>query len=653
MKHLPRTVRISMALAVIIALGVATPAGGALTFTSTVLMNQPGYGFYAPQIGGLYVVAEREPFGVPGTSDIVVYNRQTGADTSIGYGDGKDQVQPAISGTRIAWIDRTESDGEVWYDDLADALPARRITNDTYDDVGVKIDGNHIVWIDGIAPGRHIRWYDIERDAYGTVPGTNLPNGVSVDRGRVCWYDDDKRTGYQGIYLYDLETGQEIVVTEASWATTTRISPPSPSIHGDNVAWVQYLSTSIADKNIFVRNVRVDTSTQVTYDAATQRRPSVFGDILAWQDDRSGGEDILCWWGPESGLQSVAVSVDPEEYPDVHGHSIVFQRDVGEPRIGLSKAPLAALRIDGDDRYETAALVSERYFPASWSAVIATGEDFPDALSASALAGALECPLLLTRKDVVPDVVLDELARLGVDSVWLVGGEDVIAPAVFDQLEDLGMTVQRVSGPDRYATAKHVAYWVMDIVNSAPIGQWRKTAFFVRGDEFPDALAVAPHAYAAKIPILLVRPDSVPAHTEEAVTFCYIDDGIIVGGTNAVSAATATEIGNLLGDAAERWDGADRYATAVECATRGVSRGWLDYDAIGVATGTNFPDALGGGAACGHYGSPLVLTAPTYVPTSVDIFFTQRRYDFGGMTVFGGTAAVSDPVFTQVSGYLD
>lgn|GEM_PF-1118226 len=650
-KRLRMKVRISAVLAVVLVLGVVAPASGALTFTASVLMNQPGYDFTSPQIGGRYVVATREP-DVSGDSDIVVYDRLTGTDVSIGYGDGDDQDMPAVHGSRVAWIDHAEADGEVWYDDRDDIVAPRKITNDTKDDVGVKIDGNHIVWVDGLAPGRQIRWYDIEHNSMGTVPGTNLPNGVSVDRGRICWFDVYKRAGYDGVYVYDITTGIETVVHEVAYATT-EIEPSSPTLHGNNVAWAQQATSDTDNHNIWGANLRTGDVIQITAEIHNQYYPSLFGDLLAWQDDRTGGNNVLAWWGPEWGvLQQVATSADDEEYPDVFGRSVVYQRDVGELRVGLSSAPLQATRLAGDDRYHTSALVSEHRFAASINAVLATGEDFPDALSASALAGALNGPLLLTRAAAVPPTVLAELDRLDVENVWLVGGESVITPAVVTELEDLGLTVQRVAGVDRYETAELVAYWVMDIVNSTPTGAWRQTAFFVRGDAFPDALAVAPHAYAQRIPILLVRPDALPTSTEEAIGFCSITDGIIVGGTSAVSAATATEIGDLLGDAAERWDGADRYETAVKCARMGVARGWLDLDTIGVATGLSFPDALSGGAACGSYGSPLVLTGPTLIPEQLDSYFGTERYWFGGMDVFGGVSAVNDTVFTSLDDYL-
>jgi len=83
------------------------------------------------------------------------------------------------------------------------------------------------------------------------------------------------------------------------------------------------------------------------------------------------------------------------------------------------------------------------------------------------------------------------------------------------------------------------------------------------------------------------------------------------------------------------------------------ARGWLDLDDLGVATGYAFPDALSGGAACGYYGSPLILTRPTAIELSTHNLIDPRRLGFGGMTVFGGTGAVSDAVVTDLTAYLN
>ncbi|MHB1017786.1 MAG: cell wall-binding repeat-containing protein [Coriobacteriia bacterium] len=644
------TARMSLAVAVVVALGVASPASAALEFTTTVLMNQPGYDFTNPRIGGRYLVFERKS----GTSDVGIYDRQSEMLMTIGYGDAKDQVEPVVSGTRFAWIDRTEADGEVWYDDFADIVPPRRITTDTNVDVALALDGNHIVWMNGLGLGRQIRWYDIERNDFGTVPGTNVPNGVSVDRGRICWFDSDKTLNYNGVYLYDIATGEEITVRERLHSAVT-ISPNSPDLHGDMVAWGETPVATPTDPTVYVKNVRTNAVTPASGNIFRQLYPAVFGELTVWQDERNATDDIYGMWHPDwPGDQSVVSSEWEDRFPDVFGRSVVSQRDVGEERVALSVAPLSPERIAGLDRYATSAMIALERFGAATNAVIATGEDFPDALCASALAGALDAPLLLTRKTAVPASITSALSDLGVDNVWIVGGTGVVSTTVDDQLTAAGMTVMpRVSGLNRYETAKQVAYLVMDIVQSDPDAHWRQEAFFVRGDEFPDALSVAPHAYNEKIPILLVEPGGVPAATEEAITFCYINDGHIIGGTGAVSTAAATQIGALLGDAADRWFGADRYATSAACAAHGVARGWLDFDDLGMATGLAFPDALSGGAACGYYGSPLVLTRPGIVDPSTHAFLDPRRLGFGGMTVFGGTGAVGDVVLTDLTAYLN
>jgi hypothetical protein len=98
------------------------------------------------------------------------------------------------------------------------------------------------------------------------------------------------------------------------------------------------------------------------------------------------------------------------------------------------------------------------------------------------------------------------------------------------------------------------------------------------------------------------------------------------------------------GNASERWQGADRYATAATCAENGIDRRWLDLDVVGIATGANFPDALGGGAACGYWGSPILLTQKSAVPPALANFMTAHDKDFGGLWVFGSDVVISDGV---------
>ncbi|MHB1341265.1 MAG: cell wall-binding repeat-containing protein, partial [Coriobacteriia bacterium] len=395
---------------------------------------------------------------------------------------------------------------------------------------------------------------------------------------------------------------------------------------------------------------------QITSNANTQQFPSIFDQYITWQDDRNASEDVMLWarWDI-FGYSEVSVAADQQLYPQVWGDRVVWQDErTANSSIYMATTSIDATRVAGADRYATAVEISKEHFLECSNVVIATGADFPDALAASGLAGAMECPLLLVSKDTVPAAVMAELDRLNVTSVVVVGGESAVSDAVYDQL-DAEVFVERIAGTNRYATAKQVAYRVMDIRNND--NAWAEEAFFVRGDSFADALAVSPLAYARKIPILLVQTDGVPADTEQAILFCNLIAGTIVGGTSAVSTATEDEIEDLIianggWPNAVRLSGADRYATSVACARNGVEGGWLDYDMIGVATGGSFADALGGGAACGYAGSPLVLTSTTGMPNAITSFFNGNQYGFGSMEVYGGTGAISSASYNSLKGLL-
>ncbi|HEX9766161.1 MAG TPA: Calx-beta domain-containing protein, partial [Nitriliruptorales bacterium] len=79
-------------------------------------------------------------------------------------------------------------------------------------------------------------------------------------------------------------------------------------------------------------------------------------------------------------------------------------------------------RSSGEDRIETAVAASADHWTAASDAVLATAFNFPDALAGGVLAAKLGAPLLLTQQGELPSIVTAELARLGVDRVWILGG---------------------------------------------------------------------------------------------------------------------------------------------------------------------------------------------------------------------------------------
>ncbi len=256
--------------------------------------------------------------------------------------------------------------------------------------------------------------------------------------------------------------------------------------------------------------------------------------------------------------------------------------------------------IAGTDRYRTAVEASQESYPTgAATVVIATGVNWPDALGGSALAGAVEGPLLLTKPGELPSAVVSEITRLGATNAYILGGTAAVSQAVEDGLNaKLTGTVTRIAGPNRYGTANLVADAVIRLQGSKFAGG----AYIATGDNFPDALGASPLAASSGTPILLTKTGGTPYLPSK------VDSAVILGGEAAVTPVTEAAVRTALGTAkVTRVGGTDRYDTAAKVADYGVAHG-MHWDGVGIATGLEFPDALSGGAMLGQMDSVLLLT---------------------------------------------
>lgn len=165
----------------------------------------------------------------------------------------------------------------------------------------------------------------------------------------------------------------------------------------------------------------------------------------------------------------------------------------------LVKNNLTVERLEGKDRYETAAKTALKGVPHSTEAFLAAGESFPDALSISSYAAAKGIPLLLTDAGDIPDVTLKALETLGVQKITLIGGDGVIGPKVETLLKEK-YSVNRLWGLDRYETN-------LKILNTLSYAS--DSIYVATGEDFPDALAGAVLAASHNNPIVLVPPTNL------------------------------------------------------------------------------------------------------------------------------------------------
>ena len=306
---------------------------------------------------------------------------------------------------------------------------------------------------------------------------------------------------------------------------------------------------------------------------------------------------------------------------------------------GVTVVPL-----EGPGRIETAVEVSKHGFVRSDYVVIATARAFPDALGGSALAGALDAPILLTEPTVLPAIVRSEIVRLQASHVIVLGGTGAVSAGVYGQIDAIpGVSVERVFGATRYETAEAIAARAIGVLGAG----WDGTAFIATGELFPDALGASPIAAAKGWPIYLANPGRgnnaalIGAMDRQGVT-----NALILGGSGAVDFEVQVEATRVIGGSL-RIAGDDRYQTAVRVARYGAGPAGLSWRQIAIATGRDFPDALAGGALQGKSGSVMLLVpSTTPLPADVTEVLREFRYSVTEVRFFGGTGAIPQTVRT-------
>ena len=216
-------------------------------------------------------------------------------------------------------------------------------------------------------------------------------------------------------------------------------------------------------------------------------------------------------------------------------------------------------RIFGQTRYETmAALVEKGEWKQSGTAIVTSGANFPDALSASSLAGRLDAPVILTESSRLSAEASAELKKLAPTKLHVIGGESAISASTYNEIQNITgkkCTVERIAGQTRYETCMKIA--------SHSAFKRAKTVIIVTGTNYADAPSISPYAYEMGYPILLCDP--IKGLTGEEFDFVHemdYDHAILVGGTNAVPQHVENQLKWRAIHDQIRLSGATRYETS-------------------------------------------------------------------------------------------
>ena len=540
--------------------------------------------------------------------DIYGYNMATGETFPIAVGLDNDSGNPFVWGDWVAYVNYTDDHGnyvlksynmESGVDttispDVASTnfkSPTIYGTKCAYSSEGA----DYGVWVTDLVSGETTYCADVHDNS-------KRKRSVSIDGDWVAWKEDGN-----GVWAWNYVSGEATMVVNANYNYGMDMA--------DGIIVYADLRTGDGDDSdgdIYMYDMATSTESVVCTETGWQSRPRISNGAIAWVDHRNDNgtdnPDIYCMY-----LENKSIAMA------------------------------------GSTRYDTAVDVSQSSFPdGADTVVIATGADWPDALAASALAGALDCPILLVRPTAVPAAVAAEISRLGAWDAYIIGGEGAVSTDVEGYLKAfMSGDVARIAGANRYETAQMVAEMTESILGDDYDGM----ALLATGKDFPDAVAASAMSAGKGWPLYLTAPDNLPASNVTSMEKIGVTDVYVLGGTGAVSASVMSAVDAKFGDV-ERLSGATRYDTALAIAEAAVEA-TMTWDGAGFATGTNFPDALTGGVAQGKAGSVLLLTGSSSLPANVEAKIKDKKDMIGLVRFYGGSGAISDAVKDKITSIVE
>lgn len=196
----------------------------------------------------------------------------------------------------------------------------------------------------------------------------------------------------------------------------------------------------------------------------------------------------------------------------------------------------------------------------------------------------------------------------------------------------------RFFGEDRFETSTSVA-------NMLDAGQQVQNIVLASAHNFPDALSASTLAYQLKAPIILVSP----GYKDSMKSYNYVKEHLVAGGTVTIVGGNG-----IISHSAEQWlldngfhvnrlGGKDRFETnALIVKQLNVAKG----TPVIIASGRDFPDALGISSLAASKGWPILLSDPSNLTQSVQDFLTSDQPT--DVYVVGGQGVLHNGLLDQI-----
>ena len=333
----------------------------------------------------------------------------------------------------------------------------------------------------------------------------------------------------------------------------------------------------------------------------------------------------------------------------------------GKPVTGLFTGllrPQAFWSLWGQNRYQTATQVQRAVFREADTCILVSGEvdaDYADAAAGNVLAAALECPILLTAANAIPNDTMAFIRELGVKTIYVLGGEAAISADVVTELQEdpEGFTVTRIAGVTRIATAIAIADAARVVLAAKiPAETFGNTVYIVGSAAKADAVVAGPAVaggLGSLCPVLYVGA-TLDVSVSDAITAYGSTKAVIIGGVARVSADVQTSLGTLLGAGnVTRIAGDTRYHTALNFADYLVAADPNFISAIIVnGSDEHCIDAAIAGILGARNKAAVFYVGQNAIYSYVDVYLNSYIVAGSKVFVFGGPVAVGADVWAKL-----
>lgn len=257
------------------------------------------------------------------------------------------------------------------------------------------------------------------------------------------------------------------------------------------------------------------------------------------------------------------MEIDEDKFEEVTKEENKIDKD---KEVKDEKINSESQKIVGKDRYDTAAKVATNIGKYNKAILVNAENSMSDGLSAAGLSGKEKAPILLVKKDSIPQSTLEKLKN--VDKVYIIGGNNAISENVEAELKNIKniKSIERLAGKDRVETSRAVAREIKEYSKVFVVNGYKGEA---------DAMSASPLAAKYKAPIILTNGKNIEVDKKDVEYY-------VIGGEAVVDNSIVKEL------SATRISGKDRYETNRKV----IARFYKNKSKLYIANGKTLVDAL-------------------------------------------------------------